>query len=86
MRNMTLKFLASWLIFPIAMITSAQTPTERAELPIRDPIFKGKTGKTFEDSTPDFPQGVKAPDGAPNVVVILLDDVGFGQPDSFLGN
>jgi arylsulfatase A-like enzyme len=28
---------------------------------------------------------VKAPDGAPNVLVVLIDDAGFGQPDTFGG-
>src|SRR5437764_11955376 len=28
---------------------------------------------------------VKAPKGAPNVVVVLLDDIGFGQPSAFGG-
>ncbi|MFH0343620.1 MAG: sulfatase-like hydrolase/transferase [Chromatiales bacterium] len=69
-----------------AGIAFAQTPAERAAaLPVPDAPFKGKIGKTFEDSTPDFPQGVKAPPGAPNVVLILLDDVGFGQPGTFGG-
>jgi arylsulfatase A-like enzyme len=66
----------------------AQTQdTERSgiNLPIPDPAFKGKIGKTFEDSTPDFPQPVTAPKGAPNIVVILIDDLGFGQPGTFGG-
>jgi len=54
-------------------------------LPQPDPVFDGKIGKTFEDSTPDFPRPVDAPKGAPNVVVILIDDVGFGQPGTFGG-
>jgi arylsulfatase len=37
------------------------------------------------DSTPSFPQRAKAPAGAPNVVVFLLDDVGFGQTSPFGG-
>lgn len=52
---------------------------------IPNPEFKGKIGKTYEDSTPDFPKSVTAPEGAPNVVVILLDDVGLGQPGTFSG-
>ncbi|MFL7837617.1 MAG: sulfatase-like hydrolase/transferase, partial [Candidatus Promineifilaceae bacterium] len=32
------------------------------------------------DSTPDFPQEKKAPPGSPNILLILLDDVGFGWP------
>jgi thiol-disulfide isomerase/thioredoxin len=62
-----------------------ETADQRSRLPIPDPSFKGKIGKTFADSTPDFPPGVTAPEGAPNVVVILLDDVGFGQPGTFGG-
>jgi arylsulfatase A-like enzyme len=62
-----------------------QSTDQRSRLPIPDPSFKGKIGKTFADSTPDFPQGVTAPQGAPNVVLILLDDVGFGQPGTFGG-
>jgi len=28
---------------------------------------------------------VKAPDGAPNVLIILIDDMGFGMPSAFGG-
>jgi arylsulfatase A-like enzyme len=41
--------------------------------------FKGKISKKFEDSKEDWPERVKAPAGAPNIMIILLDDVGFGQ-------
>jgi arylsulfatase A-like enzyme len=58
---------------------------DRSNLPIADPSFKGKVGTSFEDSTEDFPQPIQAPKGAPNVVVILLDDLGFGQPGTFGG-
>src|SRR5207248_5889781 len=37
------------------------------------------------DSTPSYPQPLKAPKGAPNVLVILLDDVGFGHTSTFGG-
>ena len=56
------------------------------QLPKPDPEFKGKVGKTFADSKEDFPQPLRAPKGAPNVVVILLDDLGFGQPGTFGGS
>ena len=36
-------------------------------------------------STPDFPQPVRAPQGAPNVSLALLDDVGFGATGTFGG-
>lgn len=47
--------------------------------------FKGKIAKRYEDSKEDWPQRPKAPAGAPNVLLILLDDVGFGQIGSFGG-
>jgi len=58
---------------------------DRSQLPIPDAPFKGKIGKTFEDSRQDYPQPVKPPKGAPNVVLILLDDLGFGHPATFGG-
>lgn len=57
----------------------------RNSLPIADPDFEGAIGTTFVDSTADFPQPITAPAGAPNVVVVLLDDLGFGQPGTFGG-
>jgi arylsulfatase A-like enzyme len=41
------------------------------------PPFKGKIGRTISESTPDWPPLARAPKGAPNVVYIVLDDVGF---------
>jgi len=55
-------------------------------LPRPDFHFEGEIGRTYKDSDPaTFPQPVQAPKGAPNVVVILLDDVGFGQFSTFGG-
>lgn len=56
-----------------------------AQLPKPDPKFQGKIGETFENSTPDFPQPVRAPQGSPNVLLVLLDDVGFGMTSTFGG-
>jgi arylsulfatase len=55
-------------------------------LPRPDFHFKGNVGRTYLDSDPpQFPQPVKAPKGAPNIVLILLDDAGFGQFSTFGG-
>jgi arylsulfatase len=54
-------------------------------LPVPSAPFKGQIGLSAKDSKPDFPQPVHAPRGAPNVVVILLDDVGFGASSPFGG-
>lgn len=50
------------------------------------PEFTGKIGKTVEDTKTAYPQrNPQAPQGAPNVVWVLLDDVGFGATSSFGG-
>src|ERR1700747_1532074 len=41
--------------------------------------FPGVIGRTAEESTPAWPAPVRAREGAPNVVFIVLDDTGFGQ-------
>ena len=66
---------------------SAQESTEPGVvLPDRRPAeFQGKIGETYKDSKPDFPTTREAPEGAPNVLLILLDDVGFGASSTFGG-
>jgi arylsulfatase len=54
-------------------------------LPQPEPPFKGKIGRTVKDSTPDFPKEVEAHKGAPNILLILTDDVGFGATNTFGG-
>ena len=55
-------------------------------LPRPDFHFPGNVGRTFLDSDPaPFPQPVRPPKGAPNIVLILIDDVGFGQFGTFGG-
>jgi len=41
--------------------------------------FDGRIGRTLDDSEPHFPSRPHPPEGAPNVVVVLLDDTGFSQ-------
>ncbi len=47
--------------------------------------FQGVIGRTVQDSKPWWPEPVRAKRGAPNVVYIVLDDVGFGQIGCFGG-
>jgi arylsulfatase A-like enzyme len=58
---------------------SAQNITQQQE------PFKGVIGKTLGDSKEAWTTPIKAPVGAPNVVLILLDDVGFGATATFGG-
>src|SRR5580658_10657300 len=47
--------------------------------------YQGTIGRTLAESKEWWPEPVKAPAGAPNVVWILLDDVGFGAANTFGG-
>src|SRR5687767_5175655 len=54
-------------------------------LPRPEPSFKGKVATSVKDSVPDWPQPPKAPAGAPNIVLILWDDIGFADTSTFGG-
>ncbi len=60
---------------------------DRTRLPLADRAFGGTMGRTLEKSVGDWTivPGPKAPDGAPNVLIVLIDDAGFGGPDTFGG-
>ena len=48
--------------------------------------FQGTIGRYHWDSTPWWPAPRRAPAGAPNIVLIVLDDVGFAQLGCFGSN
>jgi arylsulfatase A-like enzyme len=58
---------------------------DRKVLPLPTPPFKGVIGPTYKESREDWPRLPAPPKGAPNVVVVLLDDVGYGQTSTFGG-
>jgi arylsulfatase len=47
--------------------------------------FAGKIAPTIADSKPAWPKPVTAPAGAPNILLVLTDDVGFGASSAFGG-
>jgi arylsulfatase len=54
-------------------------------LPAPEPQFGGVIGRKASESKPDFPKSVTAPNGAPNILLILTDDTGFGASSTFGG-
>ena len=48
-------------------------------MPPAEPPFTGIVGRTYRESESEASSRVMPPAGAPNIVVILLDDVGFAQ-------
>ncbi len=58
---------------------------DRTVLPIPDPQFPKITEMDARNATAPPPFSVQAPDDAPNVVIVLIDDIGFGAAASFGG-
>ncbi len=54
-------------------------------LPTPTPPFKGFIQPNLIDSQPGWPPTVMPPEGAPNVLLILIDDAGFGSNSAFGG-
>ena len=65
--------------------TREADPFDRSVLPIAQPPFEGHVGLRTSESVLDFPAEVRAPEGAPNVLLIMPDDVGFGAASAFGG-
>jgi arylsulfatase len=66
-------------------VALALSAVAQETLPRPEPKFQGRIGRNAKESTPDFPKDVKAPAGAPNVLLIMTDDVGFGAASTFGG-
>jgi len=64
----------------------AQTEPDRTTLPIHEPQYPHSTVLDVRNAPPPPPRfEVKAPAGAPNVLIVLIDDMGFGQSSAFGG-
>jgi arylsulfatase len=58
---------------------------DRTVLPVKEPVYP--TSKVFDAREATAPPRfeVKAPKGAPNVIIVLIDDIGFGHSSAFGG-
>ena len=66
-------------------IAAGQAEPDRTVLPIPEPDYPHSTVLDARDATPPPRFEVKAPEGAPNVLIVLVDDMGFGVPSAFGG-
>ncbi len=64
---------------------SATSTISGKQLPPPDPKFGGVINVKASDSKPWWPPRVVPPKGAPNVLLIMTDDCGFGSPSTFGG-
>jgi arylsulfatase A-like enzyme len=82
-RLIGLRQAGTWAAVGSVLAASALLPAGEVQA---DQEFKGKMAKKYEDSKEWWPELYPLPpEGAPNVVLILLDDVGFAQIGSFGG-
>jgi Sulfatase len=63
----------------------ATTTIDGTYLPPPPPKFGGKIGLSADDSKPYWPPTVVPPKGAPNVLLIMTDDAGYGVAGTFGG-
>src|SRR5262249_13879194 len=93
--SMALTLILSVLLFgPLALAPVAAQGTapmravllsDRTVLPIPEPMYPHSTVFDVRNATPPPRFEVKAPAGAPNVLIVLIDDMGFGQSSAFGG-
>ncbi len=89
MMNLISKLLMSTVITVALVLRSIVLPVMAQEmLPQPDPQFKGKIGVTYQESKVDtgLLQPVEANEGAPNILLVLIDDAGFGSASTFGGS
>jgi arylsulfatase len=89
--------LACFLVLPTVAAVNAQqvtgtlgspnatTTISGEQLPPPDPKFGGVIKETYLNSTPWWAPRVVPPKDAPNVLLILIDDAGFGVTSAFGG-
>ncbi|MFZ2160336.1 MAG: arylsulfatase [Bradyrhizobium sp.] len=70
---------------PVVAPPPVVLPTDRSVLPIPEPQYPHSTVFDARNATPPPRFEVKAPAAAPNVLIVLIDDMGFGQSSAFGG-
>src|SRR5208283_1859979 len=64
---------------------SATTTIDGKQLPPPPPKFGGVIKESYKDSKPYWPPAVVPPKGAPNILLIMTDDAGYGVSSTFGG-
>lgn len=98
MPNSTPRFSLFLLVFVVLWVFSCQQQTaetktaetrpagiDRSVLPIQEPTYPAQTELDARKATAPARYEVKAPEKAPNVVIVLIDDIGFGHSSAFGG-
>jgi Sulfatase len=72
---------------PVGAAAPSEPDLVRHHLPIPDPKYVGLTTYDAKDPNTTYPpiKELRPPKGAPNVLIVLIDDVGFGASSAFGG-
>ena len=81
----TVEILALLVVAGMSSIAHAADSLDRTVLPIPDPVFPKITELDARNATAPPAFSINAPEEAPNVVIVLIDDIGFGASDGFGG-
>lgn len=79
------KLILAALVAGVSAQALAQTAPDRTVLPIQAAPFAGKIAENVLDSKPDPVRPATAPAGAPNIFLMMSDDVGFSMSSAFGG-
>ena len=66
-------------------VSAQEAVLDRTSLPIQPPQSEPITELDARNVTPPPPFNITPPEGAPNVVIVLIDDIGFGATEPFGG-
>jgi len=77
--------IPTWACAQSKQAPSAAAPVDRTVLPPPPPPFRGTIGVALKDSKAEWPEPMRAPKGAPNVLLIMGDDIGYGHTSAFGG-
>ena len=90
-RSIVLTLSLSLIFSPFTAVPAAAQaarvvfPTDRTVLPLPEPVNPPITEMDARKATPPPRFEVEAPANAPNVLIVLIDDMGFGQSSAFGG-
>ena len=90
MKNAALLFflglaLGTLALAPQAVAQANDVQLDRTSLPIAEPDYPRSTVLDARDAKAPPRFEIKAPVSAPNVLIVLVDDMGFGMPSAFGG-
>ncbi|MGE0473648.1 MAG: arylsulfatase, partial [Nitrospirales bacterium] len=85
MRRMVLCFSAILAVLAVPLSAEVGAQLDRTVLPIHEPSYPPITELDARQATAPPRFEVKAPKDAPNVVIVMIDDIGFGHASTFGG-